>query len=495
MTDEISANTQAVLLLTAPLIVGGRSVPGAPTPLTAGEYDRIARRLRERGREPADLLAGADRRARDGDAPGIDPDRIDRLLERGFLLGQAVERWRGRGIWVAGRADAGYPQRLIERLGRAAPPLLYGFGSRAALEEGGLAVVGSRNVDGDGLAFAERAGRLAAGARRALISGGARGVDRAAMRAALDAGGRAVGVLADGLERAVLRRGDRELLMGGRLVLVSPYDPAARFQIWRAMDRNKSIYALADAALIVSADRGKGGTWAGAAEQRKKFRRIPVYVRPACDTEDGLRGLRELGAHIWPEPETPDALEDLLDAPPPMEDRTAGEDSVLPGLREAPAPIEADPAAALFAAALGVLARFCADEARFADEIAVALGATPLQTDDWLKRAVSRGTLEKQARPTRYRAATTEAAAGGDLSATARALVRDLCAREPQGETAIAETLGIRRGQAREWLKGMVAEGLLERRRTSGRFGAPEKPGPLFGGAGAGRQRRAIRTI
>ena len=484
MTDELSVNTQAVLLLTAPLIVGGRGAPDAPAPLSAGEYDRVAQRLRERGREPADLLADADRPARDDCPPGIAPDRIDRLLGRGFLLGQAIERWRARGIWVAGRADDGYPRRLIERLGRAAPPLLYGFGDRSALDGGGLAVVGSRNVDEDGLAFAERAGQLAAGARRALISGGARGVDRTAMRAALEAGGRAVGVLADSLERAVLRRGDRELLMTGRLVLVCPYDPAARFQVWRAMGRNKSIYALADAALVVSAVRGKGGTWAGAVEQQKNFGRAPIYVRPACDTEDGLQGLRELGAHVWPGPETPDALEELLDAPPAAEGRIAGKETVLPGLREAPAPIEADPAAVLFAAVLGLLARLCADEARSADEIAAALGATRIQTDDWLKRAVSRGALEKQGRPIRYRAAAAHTAAGGELSATARALVRDLCAREPKGETAVAEALGVRKGQARDWLMGMVAEGLLERRKAPVRYGAPEKPGPLFGAAG-----------
>ena len=181
MTDSLSANTQAVLLLTAPLIVGRRDA-GAPAPLSAGEYNRLARALRDRGREPADLLAADDARAPDDCPRGIERERIDLLLGRGFLLGQALERWRARGIWVVGRADAGYPQRLRDRLGGAAPPLLYGFGERRMMEEGGLAVVGSRNTGDAGLAFAESAGRLVAEARRSLISGGARGVDRAAMR-------------------------------------------------------------------------------------------------------------------------------------------------------------------------------------------------------------------------------------------------------------------------------------------------------------------------
>ncbi len=41
----------------------------------------------------------------------------------------------------------------------------------------------------------------------------------------------------------------------------------------------KLIYALADAALVVSSDYEKGGTWAGAVEQLEKLQFVPVYVR------------------------------------------------------------------------------------------------------------------------------------------------------------------------------------------------------------------------
>ena len=319
MSADLAADTQAVLLLTAPLIVGRGAAGGRPEPLSDGEYDRLARGLREHGRAPADLLGADAGAALEECASGLERGRLERLLGRGSLLGQAVERWRARGLWVIGRADADYPRRLKERLGRRTPPLLYGFGDRAALDEGGLAVVGSRDADDERLAHAGRAGCLAAAARRALISGGARGIDRAAMRGALEAGGRAVGALANDLERAVMRRGDREVLMDGRLVLLSPCDPAEGFRVWHAMRRNRLIYALADAALVVSADHGKGGTWAGAVEQLEKYRRVPVYVHAAGESEKGLEGLRKRGARLWPNPATPEALEDILDAPPPAE--------------------------------------------------------------------------------------------------------------------------------------------------------------------------------
>jgi len=66
-----------------------------------------------------------------------------------------------------------------------------------------------------------------------------------------------------------LARHPKLLLLDERLVLISPYDPAAGFNIGNAMQRNKLVYALADAALVVGAEPRKGGTWAGAVEQLK----------------------------------------------------------------------------------------------------------------------------------------------------------------------------------------------------------------------------------
>ena len=114
----------------------------------------------------------------------------------------------------------------------------------------------------DVIEYTEGVGRITAAVRRAVISGGARGVDQAAMRGALEAGGKVVGILADGLEKAVVRREHRDALADGRLALICPYDPAARFNVGHAMQRNKLVYALADAALVVSSDHGKGGAWA-----------------------------------------------------------------------------------------------------------------------------------------------------------------------------------------------------------------------------------------
>lgn len=311
----LSLNTQAILLLTAPLMVG-RSAP-TPDLLGPGEYKRLARRLRDIERQPADLLGpDADDVLRSCQAV-VAEDRLQRLLGRGFLLSQAIERWQTRAIWVISRADADYPRRLKALLREDAPPILYGCGDIGRLDNGGLAVVGSRDVDDALIDYAASIGGLAARAGRAIVSGGAKGIDQAAMRGALEAGGRVCGVLADSLEKTAMQREHRNMLLDGRLVLMSPYDPGAGFNVGHAMQRNKLIYALADASLVVSSDVDKGGTWAGAVEQLDRLRFVPIYVRSIGAPSRGLDSLLEKGALAWPNPDDVESFEQIFAAPAP----------------------------------------------------------------------------------------------------------------------------------------------------------------------------------
>src|SRR5206468_1140399 len=135
-----------------------------------------------------------------------------------------------------------------------------------------------RNIDEAGAAFAREVGRKAAAAKLLVVSGGARGTDRIAMDGALEADGNAVGAMADTLETTARKSDVRELLLDGRLVLLTPYLPAAGFSVGAAMGRNKIIYGLADFAVVVSSDYQTGGTWAGAVEALKAGW-CPVFVR------------------------------------------------------------------------------------------------------------------------------------------------------------------------------------------------------------------------
>jgi DNA processing protein len=311
MTLQLSPNTQVVLLLTAPLITGAEE--SSSDLFTPAEYHKLELSLAKLDLQPADLLSN-DPIEISGDC-SIDLDRVKRLIARGFQLTQAVENWQARAIWIVSTWDEAYPVRLKNRLGNHAPALIYGCGDREMLELGGLAVVGSRAVDDWLVKYTEEIGGLAAQSDVAIVSGGARGIDQAAMRGALEIGGKAIGVLSDSLQRAALNREHRDLLIDGRLVLISPYDPSAGFNVGHAMQRNKLIYALSDLALIVNSDLEKGGTWAGAIEQLEKLRLVPCYVRSTGEIGEGLEALRRKGAFSWPNPTTREEFLGLLDEP------------------------------------------------------------------------------------------------------------------------------------------------------------------------------------
>ena len=451
MMPALSSNTQAILLLTAPLIAGRGT--SSPDLLSPGEYKRLARHLREMQRQPADMLLPDAADLLRACGPVIEESRLQRLLGRGFLLSQVMERWQARAIWVVSRADAGYPRRLKVRLREEAPALLYGCGEIGLLEAGGLAVVGSRHVDDPLIEYTMTVGRIAARAGRTIVSGGAKGIDQAAMRGALEAGGKVSGVLADSLEKTAMNRDHRNLLIDGQLVLVSPYDPSAGFNVGHAMQRNKLIYALADAALVVCSDLNKGGTWAGATEQLDKLRLVPVYVRSTGDVSDGLTALLKKGAVAWPNPSDADAFQAVFEAVTPvnqaptqaggelfltneqpmysaaamvtvsdaqpllpastlLEDQRivqatvntqeAARKSTAKPHDETKTQAESSPVDTLFSTVREVMQRLLTTPMKEA-EVSNALEVSPTQAKVWLQRLVDEGVLEKQKKPVAYR--------------------------------------------------------------------------------------------
>jgi DNA processing protein len=411
MIPELSSNAQAILLLTAPL-VAGRGEP-SPDRLTLSEYNRVARILREKQLQPADLIGPNAAEVVALCATILGRERLDSLLGRGFLLSQAVERWSARAIWIVSRADTTYPRRLKTRLREDSPPILYGCGDAALLETGGLAVVGSRHVNDELTIYTENVGRLTAEAHRTLISGAAKGIDRAAMYGALQAGGAVVGIMADSLERAVLARDNREPLMEGRLAFISPYDPTAGFNVGHAMQRNKVIYALSDAALVVTSDFEKGGTWTGAIEQLERLRFVPVFVRNGTQESKGNSALLQRGAHPWPNPRSGAELREAIATI--VESVAAGpKQSRLPFVvRETPtaAPTRTPPPLSagekVFQTVQEIL-RQEMTEPRTEAQVAKLLGVSKAQAKAWLVRLVKAGLLEKlPKKPVRYRATTS----------------------------------------------------------------------------------------
>ncbi len=431
MESTLTADTQAVLLLCGEL--GQRGGNGLK-PLGLRQYNNLATWLKTEGLRPGDLLTIDGKTKLGGlQTAEVNPDRVSPLLERGTALALVVEKWERSGLWVISRSDGCYPERLKRYLGQAAPPLLYGVGSKSLLNRGGLAIVGSRDrtdADGD---FARRVGEHCAHEGIAIISGAAKGIDRDAMAGALEVGGWALGVLAEGLAKTATSGQYRAGLVNDHLTLVSPFDPDARWFAYNAMERNKLLYGLSDAALVVASSADSGGTWAGATEALR-LGKVRVFVKSTGVVAPGNPKLMRMGGIPFPlqpwenlrllftapeakngqlfsttaqqtSPAVGQSAEAVPAAPPdsPAAEKPTARTEIP--VAESVSSTEAEPTrdayTLLIDAVMALLKEPQSDE-WVADKMCVRV----LQMKDWLDRGVREGRILKRKKPVRFVAHT-----------------------------------------------------------------------------------------
>lgn len=263
-------------------------------PLSGLEYSKLAQWLYQNKWSPADLLSQTDEILAEWDDPKgkITAERIKQLLGRGVSMSFALEKWTKQGIWVISRVSEFYPKAIKKHLGEQRPPVLFGLGNQQLLNQTGLGFVGSRSISENDEVFAADKAKQAVEEGYTIISGGAKGVDQAAMRAALEHGGQSIGILADGIYTNETRRIFLNYLRQGTLVLISPFFPEAGFSVGSAMARNKFIYTMSEAVIVVKSDKDKGGTWTGAKENLNK-KWVPLLVRDIA--EEGNQALIQIG--------------------------------------------------------------------------------------------------------------------------------------------------------------------------------------------------------
>lgn len=289
----LSAETKAILLLTCPLL--GPSGGEGPKVLTPTNYRNLIQECLAADISLAELVEPDFESKVKSLSNRFDHEHVISLLGRGFQLSQVLDSWARQNFWVATIFENSYPVKLIEKLKEFAPPYVIGAGAKEIFNDLSLGVVGSRDLSEEKLELARTYGRIAANENIPLVSGFARGADQAAMFESVSRGGRAIGVLADKMSKAVISADTREWIHNDQLTFITTFDPNAGFNVGNAMQRNRYIYALSDAVLVVDTKENEGGTWAGAQEQLKKLHYAPVYVEKGVSSE-GLDAVRRLGA-------------------------------------------------------------------------------------------------------------------------------------------------------------------------------------------------------
>lgn len=163
-----------------------------------------------------------------------------------------------------------------------------------------VAIVGTRRADPEALDFAHGLARDLASAGCVIVSGGALGIDAAAHRGALAAGGKTVVVLASGFTKPYPPSHGplfEEIAASGAVLSEAPDEPA--LEGFRFLHRNRLIAALGQCGTIVIQAPIRSGTLSTAEDARQLKR--PVWVVPGAPwdprSQGGLGLLRE-GARI-----------------------------------------------------------------------------------------------------------------------------------------------------------------------------------------------------
>lgn len=220
--------------------------------------------------------------------------RILTLLCEEDLLEAYLKRGKRSGCIPLPLPDGRYPMLLRQRLGHDVPGSLWMKGDSTLLGNPGISLVGSRELLEPNRAFAAEVGRQAARQGLCLISGNARGADREAQQACLDAGGQVISIVADELWNHPFRKNVLYLSEDG-------FDEP--FSSRRALSRNRCIHAMGIYTFVAQSGLGRGGTWSGTTQNLRQSWSPVICFR---DGSESAEQLEQMGAYLV-------GIEDLAD--------------------------------------------------------------------------------------------------------------------------------------------------------------------------------------
>ncbi|HEY6838595.1 MAG TPA: DNA-processing protein DprA [Geobacteraceae bacterium] len=230
------------------------------------------------------------------------------------------------GVRIVDFRSDEYPRPLLEIPDH--PPFLYVKGSLRDLEPA-LAVVGARRASTYGLLATERLARDLVAQGVTVVSGMARGVDAAAHRSALAAGGRTVGVLGCGID-VVYPAENRDLFkeMAETGALVSEFPMGTTPLAENFPRRNRIISGMSRGVLVVEAAENSGSliTAQYALDQGREVFAVPGNIN--FKTSRGTNRLIKDGAKLV------EGVEDIISELPPRETGTVA--SATPEFNLAP---------------------------------------------------------------------------------------------------------------------------------------------------------------
>ena len=193
---------------------------------------------------------------------------------------QVLTRCERKDLGIVTLGDRNYPKRLKNI---ADPPLvLYIRGKLPDMDTVPvIGVVGTRKASAYGMDMARRMGRQISQCGGLVVSGGAWGIDSAAMEGALDVGCPVVGVLGCGADVVYPRNNGRLFAKVAQTgCLISEFPPGTEPKPWNFPMRNRIISGLTNGVLVVEAPEKSGAliTARQALEQGRDVFVVPANV-------------------------------------------------------------------------------------------------------------------------------------------------------------------------------------------------------------------------
>ncbi|MFF0493326.1 DNA-processing protein DprA [Nocardia sp. NPDC004068] len=206
-----------------------------------------------------------------------------------------VQAWKRAPFSFHTFMDDSYPERL--RSVRQVPPVVFTYGSLVQRDPG-VCVVGSRGASEIGIKFAREVARSLAEKEITVVAGLAKGIDTAAHRSALDAGGRTVAVLGNGFNHVYPRENSAlQTEIADRGMLLSHFLPEYGPKRYSFPARNVTMSAYGTATVIVEASE-KSGTRIQAREAIAHGRPV-ILNKIVMETTSWGRAMRdEPGVYI-----------------------------------------------------------------------------------------------------------------------------------------------------------------------------------------------------
>ena len=254
-------------------------------PLTVAQFRELFARSEQLERKEETRNVTAEDLVSMGYGPQMAAHIVE-LLGEGMLLQRYLQRAKRADCVPVTRATECYPVALRNRLGLDSPGVLWAKGDLKLLGEPAIALVGSRALRSVNREFAKEVGRQAAKQGWTLVSGNARGADKTAQDACLEAGGKVISVVADALEEHSAKE---------NVLYLSEDVFDGEFSAQRALSRNRVIHCLGIKTFVAQCSLEKGGTWDGTAKNLQK-NWSPVFCFD--DESSATIELHHLGAKL-----------------------------------------------------------------------------------------------------------------------------------------------------------------------------------------------------